>query len=430
VGRWYRRLESDVAAAVQGRPRLLAARPPGPVTGAVWSARDPLPGLSLALRRVTAYTARRVRHAADHDGLEVTIEELGDRDALATRWRALEARAQPSPYLSWPWVGAWLDVYDPPDPAVVRVGPADAPVALGVVVRAGGRWQFAGAPVSPNRGLLCAPQDAAAAWAALAAELRRRRDWTSLGVEGVPAEAGALPGADLEPMSSWVVPLAPSFDEYLSERSSSQRKGHKQKLRRLEQAGGEVAEVPAADHRQALRAFLEFHTLRAGIKGERHPQMNDDLLALLERLSGDPETPLRLFALRVDRELAGVTVRLDRQGGGWFYNAGFDPAHGRLGPGVLLELSSIRDAIGRGHRRFDLGPGHWRYKTDLGGLEDPAFNGTAWSPAPRARLTRLAATARGRAWAALPGREVLRGVRRRRALRGRAGSSSDPSTAG
>lgn len=359
----------------------------------------------------------------------VRVDDLADRAELARRWRALEARARPTPYLSWPWIEAWLDVYRPADPAVVTVGAPDDPVALGVVDRGtGGRWQFAGAPVSPNRGLLVAPTDRAAAWSALAAALRRRRDWVSLGVEGVTAEAAALPGIALEPMSTWAFELPASFDEYLAQRSSSQRKGHKQKLRRLEQAGGEVVELPEADHPQALRAFLGFHMQRASLKGERHPQMNDDLLALLGRLSGSAETPLRLFGLRVAGELAGVTVRLDRDGASWFYNAGFDPAHGRLGPGVLLELGSIRDAIARGHARYDLGPGLWRYKTDLGGTEDPFFDGVAWAPTPRARLLRVLIETRRRGYAALPGRATVRGIRRRRALR-RAGSSSDPSTA-
>lgn len=350
--------------------------------------------------------------------MRASLAELGDPAALAAEWRALEDRARPSPYLSWDWVEAWLTVYRPRRALLVRIGEPGAPVALGVIdASAGKRWQFAGLPVTTQRGLLVAEADRATAWQALGAELRRRRgEWASLRLAGVAPEAAALPGVRLAPMPSWVVDLPDSFDAYLAERSPTQRKGHKQKLRRLEKAGGEVVLVDAAGHAAALERFLALHEARAAVKGERHSQMNDDLAALLGRLGAAGGSHLRVFELRVAGEPAGVSIRLDRgeDGGAWFYNAGFDPEHHRLGPGVLLELGSIRDAIGRGHRRFDLGPGLWRYKTDLGGREDPLFDGQAFSPSARGRAGRLVTGAARRAYAAMPGREVIQSLRRRR----------------
>ncbi|MCW2991550.1 MAG: glycosyl transferase group 1, partial [Solirubrobacterales bacterium] len=266
----------------------------------------------------------------------------------------------------------------------------------------------------------------------LGAELRRRRgSWGSLSFESVPGAAGALPGATLRPAPSWAVDLPADFDAYIAARSSSQRKAHKQKLRRLPKAGGEVVLVEPARHAEALAAFLSLHARRAAEKGERHPQMDARLSELLGRLGTAEGATLRLLELRVDGATAGVSVRLDRPGGGgaWFYNAGFDPAHRRLGPGVVLELESIRDAIARGHRRFDLGPGLWRYKTDLGGHEEERFDGDAFCPSPRGRLLQAATLGGRRAYDLLPGRDLLHDVRRRRALR-RAASSSASSRAG
>ena len=59
IGVWYRRLESDFAAARHGRPGLLAARVPRPRVGAVWSRRDPLPGLVIAAGRVAGFGVSR-----------------------------------------------------------------------------------------------------------------------------------------------------------------------------------------------------------------------------------------------------------------------------------------------------------------------------------------------------------------------------------
>jgi CelD/BcsL family acetyltransferase involved in cellulose biosynthesis len=151
--------------------------------------------------------------------------------------------------------------------------------------------------------------------------------------------------------------------------------------------------------------------------------MDADLLALLERLGTSEGAALRVFELRVAGRRAGISVRIDRPGGrgAWFFNAGFDPAHGQLGPGVVLELESIRDAIARGHDHFDLGPGLWRYKLDLGGEERPLFNGEAFCPSLRGRLLRVAVLGWRRAYAAVPGRGLLARLRR-------AASSRGPST--
>jgi CelD/BcsL family acetyltransferase involved in cellulose biosynthesis len=82
-----------------------------------------------------------------------------------------------------------------------------------------------------------------------------------------------------------------------------------------------------------------------------------------------------------------VTVRLDHGATGFFFNAGMDPDAGQLSPGVNLELASIRDAIERGLQRFDLGPGLYRYKSDLGGVTQARYQLVVVSPALRGWLT-------------------------------------------
>lgn len=60
VGVSYRWLEGDLLAAMSGLPRRLFPPPPRPRVGAVWSARDPLPGVAMAIDAVRLRAARRL----------------------------------------------------------------------------------------------------------------------------------------------------------------------------------------------------------------------------------------------------------------------------------------------------------------------------------------------------------------------------------
>ena len=158
--------------------------------------------------------------------------------------------------------------------------------------------------------------------------------------------------------------LPDSFEAYLAGRSPGTRKGLKGKLRRVEREGGTARAVSAPERDGALSDFVRLHTLRARAKGEEHPQIDDRLARMLAMLGDD----LRAFELLVGGERIAVTLRLDRNGVAHFYNGGSNPAWAHLSPGIVVELASIRDAIGRGLRQYDLGPGDFRYKRDLGGM--------------------------------------------------------------
>ena len=48
------------------------------------------------------------------------------------------------------------------------------------------------------------------------------------------------------------------------------------------------------------------------------------------------------------------------------YNSGFHPEAAALSPGLVLLAYVVRDAIGRGRRRFDFLRGEERYKYEFG----------------------------------------------------------------
>ncbi|MFN2617714.1 MAG: GNAT family N-acetyltransferase [Thermoleophilaceae bacterium] len=297
------------------------------------------------------------------------LEELGSEGLAGVRgeWQALEARAEASPYLGFDWLHAWEQVYNPRRLALARVRSGSEVLALGLLENGPrGLVRFGGRPVTSECGLLCAPGSEASAWGAFR-RLLEEVPWEGFEARGLGTEAArAVPGGWPTQRDWLAFELPESFDAYLAARSPGTRKGLKGKLRRAEREGASVRQVPDEERSAALRDFVRLHGLRAATKGERHAAIDERLALMLERMPG--QSAPKLFELIVPGGgRAGVTVRLDSGDNAHFYNAGIDPEWGRLSPGILLELASIRDAIEGGLQGYDLGPGDFRYKHDLGG---------------------------------------------------------------
>lgn len=312
-------------------------------------------------------------------------------------WRELELRCRPAHYsLTHEWLSAWVAVYEPHALLLVGVADAERQLALGLLqCMLGGRWRFAGGAVTPHRRLLCAPEDESSVWTAWGRWLTENRArWSLHEGSGVPTPAGTLPRATLEPVPEYAVQLPDSFEAYLAGRSPGTRRGLRQKLNRLSRFDATVREIEPPEHKPALERFVSLHGARAGDKGERHPHVDERLCRLLLDLPAAGRIRLRLFELSAAGQAIGITVRIDYGSTAHLYNAGFDPSHGHVSPGVVMELASIRDAIERGLTSFDLGPGEYRYKRDLGGQRRLTHRLVAVSPTPRGSV--LAAAYRAR----------------------------------
>jgi CelD/BcsL family acetyltransferase involved in cellulose biosynthesis len=306
--------------------------------------------------------------------------------AMEAAWRELELRCEPAHYsLTHEWLTAWTAVYAPAALLLVRIADGERLRGAGLLEQLpGGRWRFAGGAVTPHRHLLCAPEDEAAVWTAWGGWLAENRSrWSLLEGDGVPAQAGSVPGATLEPVPEYAVPLPGAFEDYLAARSPGTRRGLRQKLNRLPRFEAAVAELPREQHAPALERFVALHRARASEKGERHPYVDARLSRLLLGLRPEGRVELRLFELTARGRPIGISVRLDYGQTAYFYNAGFDPGFGYVSPGIVLELESIRDAIERGLTGFDLGPGEYRYKLDLGGQRRDGHRLVASSPSLR-----------------------------------------------
>jgi CelD/BcsL family acetyltransferase involved in cellulose biosynthesis len=328
--------------------------------------------------------------------LELVPVEAGGLGAFEDEWRRLEDEApEAEPYATFDWLAAWVEAYEPQRLSVLRGHGDGRVVALGLLEHAsGGRWYFGGRPVTNFRGPLCRPEDELAVWRAVG-------DWVGeapngcalLSAEGLSAQAaGELARTRLTPATFRVLELPGSFQTFLSDRSSSTRKTFRQRMRGVERAGGNVAE--ADDVAAALQTFLRLHGERAASKGERHEAVDERLARMLERVSGS-SLRLRVWQLLLEGRAVAVSIHLERGQTVYFYNTGMDSAAAKLGPGIVLELELIRDAIERGLRRIDLGPGDLSYKARFGGEPVERFIVAIPAPTAKGRAVELAVAARG-----------------------------------
>ena len=311
-------------------------------------------------------------------------------------WRALETRAEPEPFATFDWLSAWVSAYAPTRISVVRALEGGDPVGLGLIEHAtGGRWYFAGRPASTYRGLLYDARRASAVWSGLASWVQTApAGCAALSAEGLDADIAALLGrSDRQPTIFRVLALPDSFEAYLAQRSSSTRQTLRRKLRGFERAGGALVE--AVDLPGALETFVRLHVERAASKGEQHAMIDERLTRLLGLLHGDSPRR-RVWELELDGRTIAVTIHLELGDTVHFYNTGMDVSAERLSPGIVLELDLIRDAIERGLKRFDLGPGDASYKAQLGGEQVERYLVTLAAPTVRGRAVQLALAARMR----------------------------------
>ena len=328
----------------------------------------------------------------DRAPLTATVESIhpAEFDAHGPEWRSLEAQSPAAaPFLTHDWLRAWVDVYAPSRLGVLRVvdGMGDT-VALALLHHHLPRiWRFAGAPISPERGFLCLDGHQDAAWAALGRWLHENPgDWAMLDAQGVVLPEGRLGGVRGTPVPVLALNLPGAYDSYVDERSHGFRAKTRKRQRRFERSEGLMRTVDEADLPAALHDLVRLHALRAKSKRERHPEVDDRLARLLELVAASDAVRVRAFEMVVDGRRVGVTVRIDRGSAAYSYNDGLDPAQMALSPGILLELESIRDAIEADITRYDLGPGDYPYKRELGALPEERQSVRIVIPGVRGRV--------------------------------------------
>ncbi|VAW42843.1 hypothetical protein MNBD_CHLOROFLEXI01-1774 [hydrothermal vent metagenome] len=171
-----------------------------------------------------------------------------------------------------------------------------------------------------------------------------------------------------------IIPLAGTFEDYLSNINSKQRREIKRKLRRAVGAEAELVVVGSDDDVEtAVTHFLE---LLQQSTFEKQAWLNEGRRALFyetARAAQEAGT-LQLLFLEIHGKKAAGLFNFDYKGRIWVYNSGLDPAlFGALSLGVVITAKAIEYAIENGRSTFDFLRGNETYKYRFGAQDTTIY---------------------------------------------------------
>jgi CelD/BcsL family acetyltransferase involved in cellulose biosynthesis len=340
------------------------------------------------------------------------VDDATDLEPLRERWDAL-AVAAGRPYCAPAWALAWWHNARPDGAALRVVAVRDDGEPIGIAplwadpgALGGARYRLlAGglsAPVGPLAVAGREPEVAAAVAGALAAAhprpaaiafegQRAGPDWIAELAAGWP---GRRPWRHATPaVVSPTVDLSPAdYDAWLATKTSNFRQQARRFRRRLDKEGATFRVAEAGEVDRAVGAFVDLHGARWSERGGSNALV-DGLAPMLLEVAGELAPLGRFRAVTIEIGGAVVSAQLFVAAGGEvsYWNGGFDERWERHKPAQQTLLFAIADAIERGDRRIDLGPGAQDYKRRLADGEDAVDTVTvvprgAAYPLDRARL--------------------------------------------
>jgi len=306
------------------------------------------------------------------------------------RWNALVEHAPTgSVFLTWQWQTAWTAAFlggRPLQILTVLDGAGALAGLLPLYEEAPGHWRIVGGEdVSDYLDALAAPGTEQAVWEALLQHRAgERAEWELRGVRSGSSTLALLPAAaashgltvqaEREDRCP-VLPLPGSWDEYLARLSGKDRHELRRKMRKLEAELPEVtvrSHTTAAGWDEAMTAFLRLHRAsRAGKARFMDEGMERFFREALRVLAGAGW--VRLWFLASAGAPVATFLCLEHGRSIGLYNSGFDPAHARLAPGIVLLGHVIKDAIARGVAVFDFLRGEEPYKYAFGPTPEDLF---------------------------------------------------------
>jgi CelD/BcsL family acetyltransferase involved in cellulose biosynthesis len=314
------------------------------------------------------------------------IDQLPGFEALQPQWNELLRASQADgPFLTWEWLHAWwtnlrgqsrLKLF------VVRVGEQLVAIAPLLVTRSRLPWcSSLGFLGTGNAGsdyldLIVRTGFEVEAVQALATSIESQR--RALRLKHVPSCSLASRLARLLERSGWTCRATPggvcpsirlaghTWDSYLASRGPA----HRANVRRRIRAVGRAFDVrfervtSTALRLDALTKLATFHEGRWGGNTGSTAFETADLQAFHRDATGrafDADW-LRLYALYLDGQMAGVMYAFAYDHRFYFYQHGFDEQYRTYSLGVLLMALTIRAAIDEGAIEFDLLWGIESYK--------------------------------------------------------------------
>ncbi|MEI8592641.1 GNAT family N-acetyltransferase [Photobacterium sp. Hal280] len=344
-----------------------------------------------------------------------------DQKWLERHWRALEAQAEPNLFLSWLWIGTWLDCFVD-NCCVVLARQEDKIVGLGIIVMkekkiAGlsyGRQFCLHRTGIPSQDQIWIEYNDFLMEKALANTVRPLMtacvmsqmngtdifeigasldvDFVNHGPQSVAADCGSG-GADPQPVLSglalaekevvwesvgFALDFGPLKDEQQTLDSFLSRNARYQIKRSLKKysALGEVKITTASSVTQGLEFFnhaADYHLSRWGSKSEQSGFANPGFLHFHHELirRGLPQRQVAIHHLQAGEEDLGVIYNFHHANWVLFYLSALNYGSGdnHLKPGLVAHYLLIQDAWNKGALGYDFMGGIARYKKTFANRE-------------------------------------------------------------
>jgi CelD/BcsL family acetyltransferase involved in cellulose biosynthesis len=330
------------------------------------------------------------------DSIRIGLEPLTDVGRLQREWQALEAEADPSFFLSWGWVGCWLNhLPSGAKPWILRADDGGSTAGLAVLISKKARRrvfvQSLGLHLhetgEPRLDQLCIEHNGILARRDRAAEIVHaclrylvdRNHWDEIVLSAVSSEyLNLLPGGARASTILWRKPM-PLVDlralrtanrSYLSVISRDTRQQIRRAMRLYGQSGPLKAEaaVTLAQAEQFLASLVHLHQLRWERKGQS-AVFADPLLLQFHRAlvaARFPKGEIQLLRITAGSNPIGYLYNFRKDDRIFQYQCGFDfGSDNRLKPGLVSHALAIDYNLSAGASSYEFLMGDERYKTSL-----------------------------------------------------------------
>lgn len=350
-------------------------------------------------------------------GVEVGIQRFASIPQLEPVWSELEARSNPSFFLSWIWIRTWLEVSNArPWVAVARAGGRVVGLGLfnevrrrrlglswpALALNEAGRDEHDCIMIEDNGFLAERGREAEVTSACLDRIATAETEWRELRLSGVSStvvDAVAMLGLPLrteaERVSHVVDTCAVASNGQLSSLSANTRQQISRSLR-LYGERGTVAIEPSPSLDVAMTRLTELEVLhqrhwrKRGKRGAfAAPFFGRFHRALLAR--GYPAGKVDVLRVSAGSQSIGFLHTFIYNNEAYAYQSGFKfERDARLKPGLVSHLLAIRHCRDIGVGRYRLLAGDSRYKRSLATGSYPLYWLSVRRPHPAFRLEQLA----------------------------------------
>jgi CelD/BcsL family acetyltransferase involved in cellulose biosynthesis len=334
--------------------------------------------------------------------VDVSLETLHNVERLETSWKELEARTTHSFYLSWLWIGTWVQhLPKGAHPHVLVARASGKIVALAIICRrrawdlglhARARWllnetgdtRFDRLFIEYNNILAERSSADAITVACLEALMHRLRHSDQLVLSGIDPDlemaacraasrVGLVTDVKQADTARWTdfAKVRLQGGNYRATLGRNTRGAVSRAMRLYAERGPVVLRIMETTT-EALAAFDLLEDLHQSRWGRKGAFANPGFRAFHEELiaRGVPMGAIRISRTLVGDQTIGVLYNFVHDGRVLNYQSGFlYESDGRLKPGLISHVLSIEDSILRGERGYDFLAGSAGHKSHLANAE-------------------------------------------------------------